>query len=62
MRQAPVPTKPQRTVSLRSLRPSVRAPVHMIAIAFHRMIERSRCSIARSPLLFSSRSGGMVLQ
>jgi len=34
----------------------------MIAIAFQRMIERSRCSIARSPLLLSSRSGGMVLQ
>jgi hypothetical protein len=34
----------------------------MIAIAFQRMIERRRCSIARSPLLFSSRSGGMVLQ
>jgi hypothetical protein len=34
----------------------------MIATAFQRMIERSWCSMARSPGLFSSRSGGMVLQ
>ena len=32
----------------------------MIAIAFQRMIERSRCSIARSPGDFSSASGAMV--
>ena len=34
----------------------------MIASAFQRMIERSRCSIARSPGDLASRSGAMVLQ
>ena len=41
---------------------SERYHLPMIAMAFQRMIERSRCSMARSPGLFSSRSGGMVLQ